>query len=203
MAHYPRAIVEVITQFSRLPGIGLKTAERLVVYLASRPAAELAAFAERLAALGRQLTVCSRCRSYAETDPCELCVNSRRDSRLLCVVAKPQDLVALERTGEYAGRYWVLGGTVDPLEGIGLEQLHLDLLLQRLDDPPVQEVVLAFNPDVTGEGTVLALKQAVQPLVESRGLRVTKLARGLPLGSDVEYADDVTLSYALKGRREA
>ena len=203
VSHYPRPIVELIAQFSRLPGIGVKTAERLALHLAGRSGPELLEFAQRLEALGRQLTVCGRCQSYAETNPCQLCANSRRDSRLLCVVAKPQDLVALERAGEFTGRYWVLGGAVDPLEGVGLEQLHVEQLLRRLDDPPVHEVVLAFNPDVMGEGTMLALKFALQPLVKSRGLRVTKLARGLPLGSDVEYADEVTLAHALKGRRDA
>lgn len=191
-----------MAQFSRLPGIGLKTAERLVIHLAGRPRTEVQSFSRSLQTLADRLTSCGSCGNYTEADPCEICRNTARDPRLLCVVAKPQDLLAIERSGDFTGRYHVLGGTVDALEGVSLEQLRVDRLVQRIDHDQVREVVLAFNPDVAGEGTVLALKHALRAGAKIKPLKITKLARGLPLGADVEYADEVTLSHALAGRTE-
>lgn len=202
MSRYPRPILELIAQFTRLPGIGPKTAERLTLHLAGQLKAEVGRLAQAVSRLAENLHACRGCGNYAESDPCPICRDSSRDGTLLCVVAKPQDLVAIERTGEFHGRYHLLGGIVNPLEGITLEKLRADALVERIKKDRVEEVVLAFNPDVAGEGTVLALKNMLQPQVRSQRLKITKLARGLPLGSDVEYADEVTLSHAMKGRRE-
>ncbi|TSC77003.1 MAG: recombination protein RecR [Parcubacteria group bacterium Gr01-1014_31] len=203
MGYYPRPILELITQFSRLPGIGLKTAERLVVFLAGRTKTEVEQFGRAVQALAASLQTCGECGNFSEGSPCAICRNTSRDPQLLCVVAKPQDLLAIERTGQFTGRYHILGGTVDPIVGMTVEQLRFDALLRRIKRDQVREVILAFNPDVPGEGTSLTVKHLLQPLVKEGGLRVTKLARGLPLGSDVEYADEVTLSHALSNRREA
>lgn len=202
MARYAPVIIELIAQFTRLPGIGPKTAERLALFLAGQPKADAERLARAVTHVAENLHACRACGNYAEADPCPICRDSTRDKKLLCVVAKPQDLVAIERTGDFLGRYHLLGGIVNPLEGITLEQLRADALVERIKRDGVVEVVLAFNPDVAGEGTMLALKNMLQPLVRSQRLKITKLARGLPLGSDVEYADEVTLSHAMKGRRE-
>lgn len=201
MSHYPRPILELIAQLVRLPGIGPKTAERLTLHLASRPRADAEGLARAIAAISTQLVRCLTCGDYAETNPCGICRDSSRDPTLLCVVAKPQDLLALERTGEFRGHYHVLGGIVNPLEGATLEQLNTATLAERVLRDRVQEVVLAFNPDVPGESTVLALRNFLTALKTPRPLKISRLARGLPLGSDVEYADEVTLSHALRGRR--
>lgn len=203
MSHYPRPIVELIAQFSRLPGIGLKTAERLVVFLASCPKPEVELFARAVGTLATAVQSCADCGNYCDATPCAICRNPSRDRQLVCVVAKPQDLLALERTGQFVGRYHVLGGTVDPLEGMTTDRLRLQPLLDRVERDRVREVVLAFNPDIAGEGTVLTLKRLLQPNGKAKTLQVTKLARGLPLGSDVEYADEVTLAHALNNRRDA
>lgn len=202
MSRYPRPILELIAQFTRLPGIGPKTAERLTLHLAAQPKTEVERLAHAVSRLAENVHACRTCGNYAEADPCPICRDSSRDGKLLCVVAKPQDLVAIERTGEFHGRYHLLGGIVNPLEGITLERLGAEALVERIKRDEVGEVVLAFNPDVAGEGTVLALKNMLQPLVQTQRLKITKLARGLPLGSDVEYADEVTLSHAMKGRHE-
>ncbi|MDD5109613.1 MAG: recombination mediator RecR [Patescibacteria group bacterium] len=201
MPHYPRSILELIAQFTRLPGIGPKTAERLALYLASRPPADADALARAAAALHAELVKCKICGDYAETDPCGICRDQSRDPAILCVVAKPQDLLALERTGEFRGRYHVLGGTANPLEGVTLEHLNVSALRDRIKRDSVREVILAFNPDVAGEHTALAVRNVLSALAVSPPLKITKLARGLPLGSDVEYADEVTLGHALRGRR--
>ncbi len=202
MAVYPRALIELIAQLTKLPGVGPKTAERLALHLASQPKSEVERLATALERLAQALRVCRTCGTYAETDPCPICRDASRDQKILCVVAKPQDLVAIERTGDFHGRYHVLGGIIDPLEDVTLDRLRAGALVERILREQIEEALLAFNPDVAGEGTVLALKNLLQPYVQSQRLKVTKLARGLPLGADVEYADEVTLAYALKGRRE-
>ena len=198
---YPRAILELIAQLTKLPGVGPKTAERLALNLASRPKSDLDAFSQALLGLP-QLHRCRECGGFGDEDPCDICRSPSRDPQLLCVVAKQQDVLAIERTKQFAGRYHVLGGTVRPYDGTTLDDLRLSPLLDRIQRQRVREVIFAFNVDVEGEGTILALKQALKPLVQSHKLRLTKLARGLPMGSDVEYADEVTLSSALAGRRE-
>lgn len=202
MSYYPRPIIDLIAQFTRLPGIGPKTAERLVMHLANQPKSDVEKFAAALMSLSQNLITCRVCGNYSDLDPCAICRNSGRDAKLLCVVSKPQDLIAIERTGQFSGRYHILGGTVNPLEGVTLERLNVKKLLERVQLDSAREVVLAFSPDLAGESTMLALKNVLQPVAKRQPLKITKLARGLPLGSDVEYADEATLSNALQGRRE-
>lgn len=203
MNGHPPAIQRLIDRFTSLPGIGAKTAEKLVFFLLQQPAAELETFAAALAGLPQGTVVCSTCFDFAASTPCVICANPRRRRELICVVARPQDLYALEKTGDYTGVYHVLGGTLDPIAGVQESNLRLQELMGRVSAGGVQEIILALNPDINGETTTLALKRLLQPFVSGRKLKLTRLARGLPMGSDLEYADAVTLSNALSGRRDA
>lgn len=194
-------IDELTTELSRLPGIGRKTALRLTYFLLKRPPEESRRLARAIESVAERVRECSRCGNLTEEDPCELCVDGRRDGSIICVVEEASDIGAIERTGEFRGRYHVLGGRLSPLEGIGPEELNIDRLLQRLgggDNGRVDELIIATNPSVEGEATALYLQKLVRP----QGVRVTRLARGLPVGGDLEYADGVTIAEALSGRRE-
>lgn len=203
MNGHPPAIQRLIDRFTSLPGIGAKTAEKLVYFLLQQPAADVAAFSTALAELQQGTVTCTTCFTVAAATPCAICANPRRRRDLLCVVARPQDLHALEKTGDFGGVYHVLGGTLDPIAGVQESDLRLRELAGRISSGGIQEVILALNPDINGETTTLAIKRLLQPSVSSRQIRLTRLARGLPMGSDLEYADAVTLSNALQGRREA
>ena len=196
--YYPQAVSRLIEALQRLPSIGPKTAQRLTFYLLGRPASEAQTLADALSALRTEVVRCAVCFNVADTDPCRLCRNPARDDRLLLVVEEPNDLLAIERTGEYRGRYHVLEGALSPLEGIGPDDLRVKELLARLESSGVEEVIVATNPNVEGEATALYLARLLKPL----GVRVTRIARGLPTGGDLEYADQVTLVKALEGRRE-
>ncbi|HXG15588.1 MAG TPA: recombination mediator RecR [Calidithermus sp.] len=198
MAHYPEPVARLIEALQRLPGIGPKTAQRLTFFLLKRPAEEVRELAEALLAVKERIVYCRTCFNVTDEDPCRICRDPARDSGVLCVVEEPNDLLAMERTGEFRGRYHVLLGALSPLEGIGPEDLKVRELLARLDAGGVAEVILATNPNVEGEATALYLARLLRPL----GVRVTRIARGLPVGGDLEYADQVTLSKALEGRRE-
>ena len=198
MAYYPEPVARLIEALQRLPGIGPKTAQRLTFFLLKRPAEEVAALAEALTELKARIVNCQVCFNVTQEDPCRICRDPRRDPRVLCVVEEPNDLLAMERTGEYRGGYHVLLGALSPLDGIGPDELKVRELLGRLETNPVREVILATNPNVEGDATALYLAKLLRPL----GLRVTRIARGLPVGGDLEYADEVTLSRALEGRRE-
>jgi recombination protein RecR len=198
VAHYPEPVARLIDALQRLPGIGPKTAQRLTFFLLKRPAEEVRELSQALLAVKERIVYCRVCFNVADQDPCPICADPRRDGRLLCVVEEPNDLLAMERTGEYRGRYHVLLGALSPLDGIGPEDLKIRELLTRLEAGGVVEVILATNPNVEGEATALYLAKLVRPL----GVRVTRIARGLPVGGDLEYADQVTLSKALEGRRE-
>lgn len=191
------AIEDLTTELARLPGIGRKTALRLTYYLLKRPTEEMRRLARVLERVAEQVHPCSQCGNLTETDPCALCVNPRRDGSFICVVEEASDIGPIERTGEYRGLYHVLGGRISPLEGIGPDELSVQALLGRLN-AGVQEVIVATNPSVEGEATALYLQKVIRPL----GVRVTRLARGLPVGGDLEYADGVTIAEALAGRRE-
>ena len=194
----PPSVGRLIEALQRLPGIGPKTAQRLAFHVLKQPTAEVQALAEALIEVKTKIVYCSRCYNVADEDPCGICADTRRDAALLCVVEEPNDLLAMERIGEYRGRYHVLLGALSPLDGIGPDELKVRELLGRLEREPVSEVILATNPNVEGDATALYLAKLLRPL----GVRVTRIARGLPVGGDLEYADEVTLSRALEGRRE-
>lgn len=195
---YPASITNLIGALSRLPGIGPKTAQRLALHLLGQPREELIALAKTMLAAKDKVVACSVCGQFTEADPCGICGDTRRDAGLICVVQEPTDVVALERTKEFQGLYHVLGGALSPLEGIGPDELRFKELLDRLSGTAVREVIVATNPNVEGDATALYLARLIKPL----GIRVTHLARGLPVGGDLEYADALTLGKALAGRSE-
>lgn len=194
------SLIDRLTEeLARLPGIGRKTALRLTYHLLKVAPDEADRLAAAITAVANGVHACPRCGNYTEDPLCAICSSTRRDTAILCVVEEPSDIGAIERTGEYRGLYHVLGGRLSPLDGIGPDELNIATLLERLGpDSPVREVVLATNPSVEGEATALYLHRLISP----RGMRVTRLARGLPVGGDLEYADGVTIVEALQGRRE-
>ena len=198
MAYYPEPVARLIEALQRLPGVGPKTAQRMTFFLLKRPVEEVRELAESLVAVKERIVYCGTCFNVTDQDPCRICAAPARDARVLCVVEEPNDLLAMERTGEFRGRYHVLLGALSPLDGIGPDDLKVRELLLRLEQGETGEVILATNQNVEGEATALYLAKLLRPL----GVRVTRIARGLPVGGDLEYADQVTLSKALEGRRE-
>lgn len=190
-------IDELVGELARLPGIGKKTALRLTYHLLKRPPADMTRLARALENVAARVRPCSQCGNLTEADPCDLCTSPRRDPAVVCVVEDASDIGAIERTGEYRGLYHVLGGRLSPLEGIGPDELNIAQLVGRLGVGAIEEVIVATNPSVEGEATAMYLHKLIQPL----GVRVTRLARGLPVGGDLEYADGVTIAEALTGRR--
>ncbi len=191
-------VVRLIEAFHRLPGIGPKTAQRLAYYLIRTPPEEARALAEAILAVKERIRFCSLCQNITEGDPCALCNDASRDRSIICVVEEPLDALALERTRSYRGLYHVLHGAISPLNNVGPEELKMAELLERLKGGQVRELILATNPNLEGEATAMYLHRLVAPL----GVRVTRLARGLPTGADLEYADEVTLTRAIEGRRD-
>ena len=198
MAFIAEPVANLIREFSKLPGIGPKSAQRLVYHLLRGPDEEAKALAEAVLMLKEKIRLCSVCFNITDCDPCLICQDAGRDHSRICVVEKPADIPPLERTGKYHGVYHVLHGAVNPSEGVEPGHLKVNELLSRLQDGSVAEVILATNPNLEGETTALYLRQAISPL----GIRVSRLARGLPFGAELEYADDVTLSQALESRQE-
>jgi recombination protein RecR len=198
LAYYPEPVARLIEALQRLPGIGPKTAQRLTFFLLKRPLDEVRELSESLLAVKERIVSCGVCFNVTDEDPCRICADVGRDARVLCVVEEPNDLLAMERTGEFRGRYHVLLGALSPLDGIGPDDLKIRELLKRIETSDLAEVILATNPNVEGEATALYLAKLLRPL----GVRITRIARGLPVGGDLEYADQVTLSKALEGRRE-
>lgn len=194
----PQSVERLIEAFAQLPGIGPKTASRLTFFLLRRPAEQTEALAAALHDLKQKTTFCSQCHNITETSPCAVCQDESRDRSILCVVEEPLDVLAIDRTGEYRGLYHVLHGAISPVDGIGPDELRISELMVRLRAEPVEEVLLATNPNLEGEATAMYIARLIQPL----GIRTTRLARGLPVGGDLEYADAVTLGRALQGRRE-
>lgn len=192
---YPQPLADLISNLARLPGIGPKTAGRLAFHLLQQPRVS-EDLAQAVLTAVREIRKCSRCANFTDQDPCILCQSTQRDPKVLCVVEHPRDVVSLEKTREFKGRYHVLHGVLSPMDGIGPEQLTVDLLLKRLEG--IQEVVMALNPTVEGEATALYLARLLKPL----GIQVTRIAHGLPVGGDLEYADEVTIARALEGRRQ-
>ncbi|AZN39120.1 MULTISPECIES: recombination mediator RecR [Paenibacillus] len=196
--YYPEPIAKLIDAFSRLPGIGPKTAARLAFHALKMKEDDVIDFAKALVSVKRNLHYCSVCCNITDTDPCRICQDKSRDNSVICVVQESRDLVAMERTKEFQGQYHVLQGAISPMEGIGPDEIRIAELLRRLSDETVQEMILATNPNIEGEATAMYLSRLVKPF----GIRVTRIAHGLPVGGDLEYADEVTLSKALEGRRE-
>ncbi|MBA2497577.1 MAG: recombination protein RecR [Acidimicrobiia bacterium] len=194
---YAAPVQDLIDELGRLPGIGPKSAQRIAFHLLKLPAADALRLARAIAEAKARVAFCQTCFNVSEGDQCGICADPRRDATVLCVVEEPRDLVAVERTGEFRGRYHVLQGAISPMEGIGPDQLKVTELLGRIE-PEVTEVILCTNPNIEGEATALYLGRLLAPM----GLRVTRIASGLPVGGDLEYADELTLGRALEGRRE-
>ncbi|TET75305.1 MAG: recombination protein RecR [Dehalococcoidia bacterium] len=191
-------VSQLIEELGKLPGIGPKSAARLAYYLLRMPEAEARALAEAIIAVKDKTVLCSSCQNITDSDPCTICTSEERDHSIICVVEEPLDILALERTGRYKGLYHVLHGVLSPMDGIGPEDLKIKELLERIKTGSVKEVILATNPNLEGEATAMYIQKLLSPL----GLRLTRLARGLPVGGDLEYADEVTLTHALEGRQE-
>jgi len=194
----PKAVSDLIEAFERLPGIGPKTAARLTYYLIHAPKEESQKLAQAAANLIDNTILCSVCRNIADFDPCGICSDKDRDKTTICVVEQALDVLALERSGAYRGLYHVLHGKISPINNIGPEELHIRQLLLRLKGGTIKEIILATNPDMEGEATAMYLQRLIAPLK----IKVTRIARGIPVGGDLEYADEVTLRRAIEGRRE-
>lgn len=198
MREYPRPIQNLVNAFTYLPGVGPKTALRFVFYLLKQPKGTIESMIRSLQDLQASIQSCTTCKTYTTQETCDTCADSKRDRTTICVVSQPRDIGTIDSAG-FPGRYHVLGGTLSPIEGITPDTLEIDSLVTRLDnEPAVTELVLAFNPDIEGESTIMYLSKLLKP----RNLRITRLARGLPVGSDLEFADEVTLGDALKRRWE-
>ena len=202
----PKPISKLIESFHRLPGVGPKTATRLAFYLLHVPQEELDLFAKNLMELKRNTVLCSICKNVWESDPCAICSDDKRDTSLICVVEQPTDVLSIEKTGKFFGVYHVLHGSIDPLNNIGPDELYIADLLKRVTSPqsPVSEIILALNPTMEGEATSMYIQKQLSAVSsqQSATLKITRLAHGLPMGADIEYADEITLSRALEGRRE-
>ncbi len=199
----PKAVQKLIDSFEQLPGIGPRTAQRLTFYLLHVPDQVLQEFGEALKNLKKDTITCSICFNVSEVDPCPICTDRNRDQSVICVVEQALDILALEKTGKYKGVYQVLGGAISPLDNIGPDELNIKPLLERItrNQPPITELILATNPNMEGEATAMYLTNEIKK-IPIKGLRITRLGQGLPTGSDLEYADEVTLQRALEGRRE-
>lgn len=195
---FPAAIQKLIDGFAKLPTVGPKTAERYVFYLLKQNPENLQALAQAIAELKEKTTTCRECFALAETNPCNVCADPKRQKNQLCVVADTRDYLTIEATNSYPGRYFILGGELNQIEGVGPDQLNIELLLKKLKSGGIEEIILALDPTMEGETTVLYLTKLLKPL----NLKITRLAKGLPMGADIEYADEITLSNALKFRSE-
>ena len=198
MTDYALPVQDLIDELGRLPGIGPKSAQRIAFHLLKLPKEDASRLARTIVDAKERVSWCTRCFNLAEGPECPICSDARRDTTVLCVVEEPRDLVAVEKTREFRGRYHVLGGAINPIEGVGPDQLHVKELLARIGDEGVEEVILCTNPNIEGEATALYLGKLLKQL----GISVTRIASGLPVGGDLEYADELTLGRALEGRRE-
>ena len=194
---YAAPVQDLIDELGRLPGIGPKSAQRIAFHLLKLPAQDATRLARAIEEMKARISFCQRCFNVSEGVECEVCADTRRDTHVVCVVEEPKDIVAVERTGEYRGRYHVLQGAISPIEGIGPDQLKVRELVARLEPEGITEVILCTNPNIEGEATAMYLARLLKPL----GLEVTRIASGLPVGGDLEYADELTLGRALEGRR--
>lgn len=198
MLKLPSSLEKLINELGKLPGIGPKSAQRLGFYLLKKDQFDLNTLSKAVLEVKTSVTYCSNCHNMAETDPCNICADKNRDQKLICVVEEPMDAIALEKTGGFKGIYHVLGGALNPLEGIRPEDLKLESLKNRVEVQDIEEVILATNPSLEGETTALHIGK----MLKNTEVKITRIARGLPMGGDLEYADEMTLSRALEGRRE-
>lgn len=198
MLYYVEPVARLIEELSKLPGVGPKTAQRLAFHILNTDSGETIELARAIISAKEKVKYCSICSNLTDTDPCLSCRDESRDKSLICVVEEPRDVVAIERTREFKGMYHVLQGAISPMEGIGPDNLKIKELLTRLQGNAVKEIIVATNPNIEGEATAMYLARLIKPL----GIKVTRIAHGLPVGGDLEYADEVTLSKAFEGRRE-
>jgi len=196
----PESVQNLIDEFSKLPGIGPKTAARLTFYLLTKPKTEIEFFGTAILGLVENLSFCHKCFNIAESDTCRICADDRRNDSVLMVVEEPLDVIALERSAGFDGVYHVLGGVISPINGVGPEELRIAQLLARLETDPITEIILATNPNLEGEATAAYLRSKI--IEKKPGVQITRIARGLPVGGDLEYADEVTLKRSLEGRRD-
>ena len=198
MRYYPKPLARLIEELERLPGIGPKSAQRLAFHLLERPEEDARALADAIVEVKQQIRYCAQCFNFTDSDPCAVCADARRDRRVICVVAEPRDVLAMENTGEFHGLYHVLHGLISPLDNIGPAQLRVRELVERVGAGEIKEVIVATNPVVEGEATATYLAGLLKPL----GVKVTRIALGLPVGGDLDYADQLTITRALQGRTE-
>ncbi|MCT4593614.1 MAG: recombination mediator RecR [Anaeromicrobium sp.] len=198
MEYYAGPVARLIEEFSKLPGIGKKTAQRLAFHVLNISMEEAKSLSEAIVYAKEKTRYCSVCANITDVDPCNICRNESRQKNLICVVESPRDVIAMEKTREFRGHYHVLHGAISPMEGIGPESIKIKELIVRLQQNPVEEVIIATNPTIEGEATAMYISKLIKPA----GIKVTRIAHGVPVGGDLEYADEVTLSKALEGRRE-
>lgn len=198
MKHYAKPLSNLISELSKLPGIGGKTAQRLAFHILSQDDKDAVALADAILEAKRSMKYCSVCGNLTDVDPCSICTDTTRDQSIICVVESPRDVSAMERIKEFQGLYHVLHGAISPMDGIGPEDINLKQLIVRLQQNDVREVILATNPNIEGEATAMYSARLIKP----SGIKVTRIAHGVPVGGDLEYADEVTLSKAMEGRRE-
>ena len=198
MENYSEPIDRLINEFSKLPGVGRKTAQRLAFHVINMSENDVMGLSKALIDVKQEIKYCSVCCNISDSDICPICSNNHRDSSTICVVEDPRDVAAMERTKDFNGKYHVLNGVISPLDGVGPEMLNIKELIGRLGDGIVKEIIMATNPTIEGEATAMYISRLVKPM----GIKVTRIAHGLPVGGDLEYADDVTISKALEGRRE-
>ena len=199
LQYFPPALESLVEQFARLPGIGKKTAQRLAFFVLGLPDGEAEAFADAIVAARKSISCCPICQTFAEGDgPCPICASTKRDRSVICVVADPKDVIAMERGREYDGLYHVLHGVISPMNHVGPDDLHIKSLVERVAAGEVEEIIMATNPDTEGEATAMYLSRLLKPF----GVKITRLAYGIPVGSHLEFADEATLMRALEGRRE-
>lgn len=198
MQAYTGPISRLIEEFSKLPGVGRKTAQRLAFHVINMNTNDVESLSKAIIDAKREIKYCSICCNITDTDPCSMCSNKNRDSSVICVVEDPRDVAAMERTREFKGKYHVLNGVISPMDGIGPDMIKIKELIVRLGNEDVKELIMATNPTIEGEATAMYIARLVKPM----GIKVTRIAHGLPVGGDIEYADEVTITKALEGRRE-
>ena len=198
MQAYTGPISRLIEEFSKLPGVGRKTAQRLAFHVINMNTNDVESLSQAIIDAKREIKYCSICCNITDTDPCSMCSNKNRDSSIICVVEDPRDVAAMERTREFKGKYHVLNGVISPMDGIGPDMIKIKELIVRLGNEDVKELIMATNPTIEGEATAMYIARLVKPM----GIKVTRIAHGLPVGGDLEYADEVTITKALEGRRE-